>query len=166
MLHQCLYHGVVVCSSESDGITGWNPVQDSLSVQIFHRSFSGVEARTGPEERSISNFSPASFVTRSLSPMTRILSKLGVRAGWGRLRGGIGERRERLRSRASEQGQGPGDRSSGRLRTRILRAPWPRKARPVGARPPRGRRHPARRSRAAFLPNPSTSLALSAKRPA
>jgi len=28
--------------------------------------------------------------------------KLGVRAGEGRLRGGVGERRERLRSRASE----------------------------------------------------------------
>jgi len=33
--------------------------------------------------------------------------KLGARAGWGRLRGGIGERRERPRSRASEPGQGP-----------------------------------------------------------
>jgi hypothetical protein len=33
--------------------------------------------------------------------------KLGVRAGWGRLRGGVGERTERLRSVASELDQGP-----------------------------------------------------------
>jgi hypothetical protein len=48
----------------------------------------------------------------------------------------------------ASQDRGHVDRSAGRLRTRILRAPWPSEARPVGARPPRGRPYFARRSRA------------------
>ena len=74
--------------------------------------------------------------------------KLGARAGWGRLRGGIGERRERPRSRASEPGQGPW-----RPVFRSPRDPDPEgamdaRSAAVGARPPRGRPQPARRSRA------------------
>ena len=66
----------------------------------------------------------------------------------GVLRGSVGERRERLRSRASEPEEGPC-----RQVFRSTKDPDPEgamaaSARPVGARPPKGRPHPARRSRA------------------
>ena len=74
-------------------------------------------------------------------------AKLGVRAERGAVRGGVDERRERPRSRASESGQGPATGPPVRKDPGAERAMDPRSG-AVGMRPPRNVPAQARRSRA------------------